>query len=1288
MKKPRGSALLALLLVLAMLVTTVPAAWAAEGTGGGADTTQSGTEPGTTGTEPGTTGTEPGTTGTEPGTTGTEQGTTGTEPGTTGTDQSGTGGGTAVQPTTAPTTEPTPAPTTAPTTEPTPAPTSEPTPEPEPAPVAAQVSLDQQTMSLKVGEEGTLTAHLQDSAGQPITAIPDGTQVEWESSDPQEVQVMTASGSLVIKVKALKTAETNDPVKEVSITVTVTPPGGVGILATCNVTVSPTDPASVAVNPKDLELAPGQTGQLSASVSPSTADQAVTWRAANSAIATVGDTGLVTGVAAGETTVTATSVAGGKEASCAVTVQGIVLNSKNVTVKENGNTTLGYTIYGPSIKNNTVEWSSSEPSIARVDNGYVYGLTQGTVTITAKVNGTSYTATCEVKVERNTADVITASVAAGAPLNFSSIQSRLQTQASNVLGRSLSYLSGLSVSTSQGTLYYRYQSDSDTGAGIGTGERYYVSPSLGQMAISDIYFVPKSDFSGRAVINYTGYADGTTFFQGTIEVTVAELEEITYTTTGQKAVQFNVDDFNRMCRSSTGRDVNYVVFTQPDSSKGTLYYGYVSPQNYGSKVDEAKEYRRNGSPSLADVYFVPSGSYAGEVLVTYTAYDVNGDSFRGRVKVRVSQTTSTGDLNYSISQGGKLTMDNDDFNDLSKKITGYALDYARFTLPDSGAGTLYYNYTSSGSYDNRVTASQSYYRSSSPYLRRVTFVAASGYTGTVSLDFDAWDIKGNQFSGKVEISVGATKRGDIRYSTYAGGKVTFNDSDFNTLCRDLTGSALGYVRFTLPASGEGTLYYNYSNGNYDSRVTASTNYYRLSSPYLERVTFVPKSGFTGTVSIDFVGYSVNDERFEGTVEIGVDTRNEQIAYTVRHGGAVTFDDNDFDALSEDLTGERLRYVRFALPASSNGTLYYGYDNGDYESRVTSTQNYYRAGNPYLDKVTFVPNTNFSGSVSVNFTGWSTGGEKFEGTVKITVEAPAGPTLITYTTAYAPVTFRALDFTSACADRGLGTLRSVQFTSPSSSAGRLYYQYTDLSDTGTEVRSGGTYYPDSSPNLSEVTFLPKAGYQGAVTISYTGTDSQGNTYQGQVQINVQPNANSRYFYDMSNSSWAVSAVDLLYENGVVTGTGAGTFGPGNLINRGDFVLMLCRAFDLQVTGGVGFPDVPADSYYAQAVTTARILGIADGYPDGGFHPADPLTRQDAMVFLKRAMQAAGWSLGTGNTNVLYGFQDGSQVTPYAQDAMATMVSYGVISGTSGGMLSPLTRMTRAEMAVVLARVLTM
>ncbi|MGN8969008.1 S-layer homology domain-containing protein [Intestinimonas sp. HCP28S3_D6] len=1161
----------------------------------------------------------------------------------------------------------------------------EPQTEEPPQETSYTITLPTSFPTMKVGEEKTLTATIAPALSEEQL---EGLNVTWNTENNYgRISIQkNEDDPLTVTIKAEKTAETTVTVP-VTVTATTEINGKPVGPATCQVEVAPTDPASVTItNGDQVEMERNGSLTLKAEVLPDTADQTVKWRSSDAAIATVDEnTGLVqAGNTPGTSVITASS--GTYDDTCTVVVRGIVLDKTSLSLKERDTYTLSVTAYGGDLEKKTVTWSSSDPNVVTVSNGYLYAKAEGTAVITASA-GTAYTATCEVTVKRNTADIITASVDAGAPLSFSSIQSRIQTQASNVLGRSLSYISGLSVSTSQGTLYYRYQSDSDTGAGIGTGERYYVSPSLGQMAISDIYFVPKADFSGTAVINYTGYADGTTFFQGTIEVTVAELEEITYSTTSQKAVQFNVDDFNRMCRSRTGRDVSYVVFAQPDSSQGTLYYGYVSAQNYGSKVDEAKQYRRNGSPSLADVYFVPVGSYSGETLVTYTAYDVNGDSFRGRVKIRVTETSATGDLSYSISQGGKLTLADGDFNDLSKNVTGYALDYVRFTLPASSKGTLYYNYTSSGGYDSRVTESQSYYRSSSPYLRRVTFVAASDYTGTVSLSFTAWDIKGNQFSGTVSISVGKVGKGDIRYSAYEGGRVTFDDSDFNALCRDLTGSTLKYVRFTLPSSSEGTLYYNYSNGNYDSKVTASQSYYRSSSPYLDKVTFVPKSGFTGTVSIDFTGYSTNDEKFEGTVEIGVDSRSDQIAYTVRYGGTVTFDDGDFDSLSEDLTGQRLRYVRFELPSSSKGTLYYDYDDGEYESKVTASKSYYRSGNPYLDKVTFVPDENFAGTVSIDFTGWNTNGEKFEGTVEITVEAPAGPTLITYTTAYAPVTFRAQDFTAACSDRGLGTLKSVQFTSPSSSYGHLYYRYTDLSDTGTEVRSSTTYYPDSTPNLSEVTFVPKSGYQGTVTIAYTGTDSRGNTYQGQVQIRIQPNTNSRYFYDMSNASWAVSAVDLLYENGVVTGTGSGTFGPNLQITRGDFVLMLCRAFDLQATGGVGFPDVPAGSYYAQAVTTAQVLNIADGYPDGGFHPTDPLTRQDAMVFLKRAMQAAGWSMDAGNTALLYSYPDGGTVTPYAQDAMATMVSYGIITGTSDGLLSPLERMTRAEMVVVLARALT-
>lgn len=1164
-----------------------------------------------------------------------------------------------------------------------------------------QAALDQQTLQMKVGEEKVLTATVTEVTTDPGTGAQTKT-LSWEEfqarggtinwyvrkDDTARIRVTPTPNSFSATVTALATAETTqEDIATVEMMVTVGQGSEItSIIKACEVTVKPADAASVTITPPTAEVAPGKTVQLSAQVLPETAPQEVTWASANNAIATVDGTGLVTGHSAGKTQITATSST--KTASATVTVQGIVLKDDSVTMRERGTYTLAYEIFGDQI-GRSVTWTSSDSTVVRVTDGYLYAIKEGTCTITAKVNGSTYTDSCTITVERNMADVITESVDAGEPLSFSGLQSRLQSQSSSVLGRSLSYISGLSVDSAQGTLYYRYQSDSDTGAGIGTGERYYVSPPVGQRSISDITFVPKPDFSGTAVIHYTGYADGSTFFQGTIEVRVAELQEISYSVTGQKPVQFNVQDFNNQCRIKTGRDLDYVVFSQTDSDRGTLYYNYISESNPGTKVESGKGYRRNGSPSLGNVYFLPNSGYTGEVVISYTGYDVNGDSFRGRVKISVSWAAVKGDLNYSISQGGSLTMDDDDFNDLSKQATGYALDHVRFSLPGSSEGTLYYNYTSSGGYDSRVEENRSYYRNSSPYLRRVTFQAASAYTGTTVIDFTAWDIKGNQFFGTVSISVGQIGRGDIRYSTYKNGKITFDDTDFDNLCRDLTGTSLRYVRFSLPSSAEGVLYYNYKDGKYDSKVSASTNYYRYSSPYIDKVTFVPKTGFTGTVTIHFTGWSSDDKKFEGNVEIGVDSGTNQISYRIGYGDIVTFDDTDFDQMSEFLTGDSVRYVRFALPSSSKGTLYYNYSSSNsYNSKVSSTTNYYFSNSPYIGRITFVPNDGFTGTVNISYTGWSTAGKKFEGQVEITVAEPAGASVISYTSYQGFVTFNSQDFVNACANRGMGSLTSVQFTPPSSSIGKLYYQYGGLGGTGTEVRSGTNYYPNSSPRISEIAFVPKVGYQGTATINYTGRDSRGNTYQGEIWVIVQPKTTSSYFTDMSGYSWAASAVDLLYQNGIVSGVSAHTYSPGSSITRGDFMVMLYRAFDFPAVTGGGFYDVPSNSYYSEAIRAAQALGIASGFPDGGFHPQDPVSREDAMVLLKRAMQADGWNLGVGDTSLLNGFTDGREVSSYARDAAATMVEYGILSGTPDGRLNPHGSMTRAEMAVVLANALTL
>ena len=96
------------------------------------------------------------------------------------------------------------------------------------------------------------------------------------------------------------------------------------------------DPASVSdvrIDKPTMALTVGETGQLTATVTPEdAADKSVVWHSGNTAAATVDDSGLVTAVAAGNATITAT--AGGKQATCEVTVADAVPKGVTVTTYE------------------------------------------------------------------------------------------------------------------------------------------------------------------------------------------------------------------------------------------------------------------------------------------------------------------------------------------------------------------------------------------------------------------------------------------------------------------------------------------------------------------------------------------------------------------------------------------------------------------------------------------------------------------------------------------------------------------------------------------------------------------------------------------------------------------------------------------------------------------------------------------------------------------------------------------------------------------------------------------
>ena len=145
----------------------------------------------------------------------------------------------------------------------------------------------------------------------------------------------------------------------------------------------------------------GTTSQLTASVNPSTASQAISWSSSNTAVATVNNSGLVTAKAVGTATITVTSLASnqvtGTYEITVVNAPTITISDATATIIKGQTKTLTATVL--NLTNTAVSWSSSDTGVATVANGVVTAKATGTATITAtSVANTNLKATCVVTV--------------------------------------------------------------------------------------------------------------------------------------------------------------------------------------------------------------------------------------------------------------------------------------------------------------------------------------------------------------------------------------------------------------------------------------------------------------------------------------------------------------------------------------------------------------------------------------------------------------------------------------------------------------------------------------------------------------------------------------------------------------------------------------------------------------------------------------------------------------------------------------------------------------------------
>lgn len=186
-----------------------------------------------------------------------------------------------------------------------------------------------------------------------------------------------------------------------------------GVTVTCGdgSASTPIYPTSISLTAESNSISIGATTQLTVGYTPSDTNvKNVIYSSSSESIATVSNTGLVTGIAQGSATITATAQteSGTTTATCSITVTpiavtGVSLSSNSETIKVGKTVTLVPTISPSNATNKNVTWSSSDTSIATVSDGTVTGVSAGTATITVTTVSESKTATCTVVVQEASA---------------------------------------------------------------------------------------------------------------------------------------------------------------------------------------------------------------------------------------------------------------------------------------------------------------------------------------------------------------------------------------------------------------------------------------------------------------------------------------------------------------------------------------------------------------------------------------------------------------------------------------------------------------------------------------------------------------------------------------------------------------------------------------------------------------------------------------------------------------------------------------------------------------------
>jgi len=205
--------------------------------------------------------------------------------------------------------------------------------------------------------------------------------------------------------------------------------------------------------------------------------------------------------------------------------------------------------------------------------------------------------------------------------------------------------------------------------------------------------------------------------------------------------------------------------------------------------------------------------------------------------------------------------------------------------------------------------------------------------------------------------------------------------------------------------------------------------------------------------------------------------------------------------------------------------------------------------------------------------------------------------------------------------------------------------------------------------------------GGGTSGGTSGGSFGGSSGGAVSVipaeTINPTVSTPKFNDISTVDWAKDAIEYLAATGVVSGYDDNTFMPQQKIKREEFIKMIVAAKKIDLNKpSCNFEDVEQDKWYAEYVNAAFAENLISGVSEDKFGIGQEIKREDMAVIISRLIP------DNDNNFDIQKFDDDSQISDYAKNAVYKLYNLNKISGIGNNLFGPNQIVTRAQAAKII------